>query len=190
MPLRISNVGVAGNPSSVGGKSVGKNPGNSLGKRTHALQASGSGKNIVSGNVAVQSNTQHTGKRLPSHLLQAAKKHAPVSNDAKKKRRYKPGTVALREIRRYQKSTELLIRKTPFKRLCKDLIREITQFKMQEFPNGCNMGGDAATALQEAAEAYMISLFADSNLEAIHAKRVTILVKDLQLSRRVRGEIC
>ena len=193
MPVRISNVGVAGGAgSSVGGKSIGK----SIGKRAHPLQAqagsSGSGgKQVVRPVVGGKQVAHVGGKRIPQHLLQAAKKHAPNSETGqKKKRRYKPGTVALREIRRYQKSTELLIRKTPFRRLCKELIGEITQFMMSSFPNGCNLGTDAVTALQEAAEAYLVSLFVDSNLEAIHGKRITIAPKDMQLSRRVRGEIC
>lgn len=189
MPVRISNVGVAGGAGpSVGGKSIG---GKGIGKRVHALQSassgSGGGKQIV---CPVSGGNQHGGKRIPQHLLQASKKHAPVGAGVKKKRRHKPGTVALREIRRYQKTTELLIRKTPFKRLCKELIGEIVQYQMSEFPNGCNMGNDASAALQEAAEAYLISLFEDSNLEAIHGKRITIAPKDMQISRRLRREIC
>src|SRR6202034_2947605 len=94
--------------------------------------------------------------------------------------RYRPGTVALREIRRYQKSTDLLIRKLPFQRL----VREIAQ----DFKNDLRFQGTAILALQEAAESYLISLFEDTNLAAIHAKRVTIFPKDIQLARRIRGE--
>lgn len=191
MPVRISNVGVAGGPapSVGGGKSVG---GKSIGKRPHPLQnaAQTTGGKQIARPVIGGGKQVSGGKRIPHHLLQAAKKFAPPSGGVKKKRRFRPGTVALREIRRYQKSTELLIRKTPFKRLCKELIAEIVQFMMASFPNGCNMGADASTALQEAAEGYLVSLFSDSNLEAIHAKRITIAPKDMQLSRRVRGEIC
>lgn len=99
---------------------------------------------------------------------------------AKKPHRFRPGTVALREIRRYQKSSELLIRKLPFQRL----VREIAQdFKME-----LRFQSSAIAALQEASEAYLVSLFEDTNLCAIHAGRVTIMPKDIQLARRVRGE--
>ncbi len=92
----------------------------------------------------------------------------------------RPGTVALREIRRYQKSTELLIRKLPFQRL----VREIAQ----DFKTDLRFQSSAIGALQESAEAYLVSLFEDTNLAAIHAKRVTIQPKDIQLARRLRGE--
>ncbi|KNB42902.1 histone H3, partial [Blastocystis sp. subtype 4] len=89
-------------------------------------------------------------------------------------------TVALREIRKYQKSTELLIRKLPFQRL----VREVAQ----DFKNDLRFQGSAVMALQEAAEAYLVSLFEDTNLCAIHAKRVTIMPRDMQLARRIRNE--
>uniref|UniRef100_A0A8C1JS43 Histone H3.3 n=1 Tax=Cyprinus carpio TaxID=7962 RepID=A0A8C1JS43_CYPCA len=92
----------------------------------------------------------------------------------------RPGTVALREIRRYQKSTELLIRKLPFQRL----VREIAQ----DFKTDLRFQSAAIGALQEASEAYLVGLFEDTNLCAIHAKRVTIMPKDIQLARRIRGE--
>ena len=98
----------------------------------------------------------------------------------KKPHRFRPGTVALREIRRFQKSTELLIRKLPFQRL----VREIAA----EFRNDLRFQSSAVLALQEASEAYMVGLFEDTNLCAIHAKRVTIMPKDMQLARRIRGE--
>ena len=98
----------------------------------------------------------------------------------KKPHRYRPGTVALREIRRYQKSTELLIRKLPFQRL----IREIAQ----EFKTDLRFQSSAVAALQEASEAYLVGLFEDTNLCAIHDKRVTIMPRDVQLTRRIKGE--
>ena len=98
----------------------------------------------------------------------------------KKKQRYRPGTVALREIRRYQKSTDLLIRKLPFQRV----VREIAQ----EFKPDLRFQSTAILALQEASEAYLVGLFEDTNLCALHAKRVTIMPKDMQLARRIRGE--
>lgn len=93
---------------------------------------------------------------------------------------FSQGTVALREIRRYQKSTELLIRKLPFQRL----VREIAQ----DFKSDLRFQSSAIGALQESVEAYLVSLFEDTNLCAIHAKRVTIQSKDIQLARRLRGE--
>merc|ERR1711978_207078 len=98
----------------------------------------------------------------------------------KTRHRFRPGTVALREIRRFQKSTELLIRKLPFQRL----VREIAS----EYRNELRFQSSAVLALQEASEAYMVGLFEDTNLCAIHAKRVTIMPKDIQLARRIRGE--
>ena len=94
--------------------------------------------------------------------------------------RYRPGTVALKEIRQYQKSTELLIRKLPFQRL----VREIAQ----DFNTDLRFQSYAILALQEACEAYLVGLFEDTNLCAIHARRVTIMPRDLQLARRIRGE--
>ncbi|PKA56142.1 Histone H3.3 [Apostasia shenzhenica] len=109
-----------------------------------------------------------------------ARKSAPTTGGVKKPHRYRPGTVALREIRKYQKSTELLIRKLPFQRL----VREIAQ----DFKTDLRFQSHAVLALQEAAEAYLVGLFEDTNLCAIHAKRVTIMPKDIQLARRIRGE--
>ena len=88
--------------------------------------------------------------------------------------------MALREIRRYQKSTQLLIRKLPFQRL----VREIAQ----DFKTDLRFQGSAILALQEASEAYLVGLMEDTNLCAIHGKRVTIMVRDIQLARRIRGE--
>lgn len=98
----------------------------------------------------------------------------------KKPHKFRPGTVALREIRRYQKSTELLIRKLPFQRLVREIAEEVkTDLRFQS---------SAIAALQEAAEAYLVGLFEDTNLCALHAKRVTIQTKDMTLARRIRGE--
>ena len=96
-----------------------------------------------------------------------------------KPHRYRPGTVALREIRKYQKSTDLLIRKLPFQRLVRELA--------QEYKVELRFQSSALLALQEASESYLVSLFEDTNLCAIHAKRVTIMPKDMQLARRIRG---
>ncbi len=129
-----------------------------------------------------QTARKNTGGKAPRKNLgvKAARKTAPSSGGIKKPHRFKPGTVALREIRKYQKSTELLIRKLPFQRL----VREVAQ----EFKTDLRFQGSAVLALQEAAEAYLVGLFEDTNLCAIHAKRVTIMPKDIQLARRIRGE--
>ncbi len=105
---------------------------------------------------------------------------APAAGGIKRPHRYRPGTVALREIRKYQKSTELLIRKLPFQRL----VREIAQ----SFNADLRFQSTAVLALQEVSEAYLVGMFEDVNLCAIHAKRVTLMPKDIQLARRIRGE--
>ena len=97
-----------------------------------------------------------------------------------KPHRYRVGTVALKDIRHYQGSTALLIRKLPFQWV----VREITQ----DIKTGLRFQSAALLCLQEATEAYLVSLLEDSNLCAIHARRVTIMPKDIQLARRIRGE--
>ena len=109
------------------------------------------------------------------------KKLPPAQQLTKKPRRYQPGTVALREIRRYQKSTELLIRKLPFQRLVRELAQDLGKVNIR-FQSGVIM------VLQEALEAYIVGLLKDANLCAVHAKRVTIMPKDIQLARRIQGE--
>ncbi|KAH6715655.1 histone-fold-containing protein [Leptodontidium sp. 2 PMI_412] len=100
----------------------------------------------------------------------------------RKKRRYKPGTKALLEIRKFQKSTDLLMLKLPFSRLVREIALTLR-------PQGLGMRwqSQAIQALQEASEAFLVHLFEDTNLCAIHAKRVTIMQKDIQLARRIRG---
>ncbi|KAF2142755.1 uncharacterized protein K452DRAFT_326043 [Aplosporella prunicola CBS 121167] len=100
----------------------------------------------------------------------------------RKKPRYKPGTLALREIKKYQKSTDLLLLKLPFSRL----VREIA-LSMTATGEPMRWQSQAIQAIQEAAEAFLVHLFEDTNLCAIHAKRVTIMQKDIQLARRIRG---
>jgi len=131
-----------------------------------------------------QTARKSTGGKAPrkSVASKAARKSAttPSSGGVKKAHRFRPGTVALREIRKYQKSTELLIRKLPFQRL----VREIAQ----DYKSDLRFQSAAVAALQEASESYLVGLFEDTNLCAIHAKRVTIMTKDIQLARRIRGE--
>ncbi|RZC63768.1 hypothetical protein C5167_025510 [Papaver somniferum] len=130
-----------------------------------------------------QTARKSTGGKAPRKQLatKAARKSAPATGGVKKPHRFRPGTVALREIRKYQKSTELLIRKLPFQRL----VREIAQ----DFKTDLRFQSSAVAALQEAAEAYLVGLFEDTNLCAIHAKRVTIMPKDIQLARRIRAQL-
>ena len=105
----------------------------------------------------------------------------------KKCYRYRPGTVALKQIRRYQKSTELLIRKLPFQRLVREIAGDSDVIR-SPLCGKVRFQSAAIMALQEASEAYLVGLFEDSNLCAIHAKRVTIMPKDIQLARRICGE--
>lgn len=104
-----------------------------------------------------QTARKSTGGKAPRKQLatKAARKSAPSTGGVKKPHRYRPGTVALREIRRYQKSTELLIRKLPFQRL----VREIAQ----DFKTDLRFQSAAIGALQEAAEAYLVGLFEDTS---------------------------
>ncbi|XP_073144683.1 histone H3-like centromeric protein CENH3 [Henckelia pumila] len=100
---------------------------------------------------------------------------------AQKKRRNRPGTVALREIRKYQKSWNLLMPAAPFIRI----VREITSFYA---PGISRWQAEALVALQEAAEDYIVGLFQEAMLCAIHAKRVTLMKKDFELARRIGGK--
>eukprot|EP00744_Colponema_vietnamica_P007761 GILI01011126.1.p1 GENE.GILI01011126.1~~GILI01011126.1.p1 ORF type:complete len:149 (-),score=12.89 GILI01011126.1:484-930(-) len=100
----------------------------------------------------------------------------------RRQKRYRPGTLALREIRHFQKTGDLLIRKLPFARLVKEIQQDFAKEQLR-------WQAEALLALQEAAEAYLVGLFEDTNLCAIHAKRVTIMPKDMQLARRIRGRM-
>ena len=118
--------------------------------------------------------------KTPKKTMASKTKTTKAPGGVKRAHRFRPGTVALRHIRKYQKSTELLIRKLPFQRL----VRYIAN----DFKTDLRFQSSAVLALQEAAEAYMVGLFEDTNLCAIHAKRVTIMPKDMQLAKRIRGE--
>ncbi|OUS42576.1 histones H3 and H4 [Ostreococcus tauri] len=109
-----------------------------------------------------------------------------------KKRRYRPGTLALKEIRRFQKTTDLLIRKMPFARLVRIIVlacARVREISNELSPEPLRYTAESLLALQEATEDFLVHLFEDCNLCAIHAKRVTIMPKDLQLARRIRGPI-
>lgn len=121
---------------------------------------------------------RHPPKSRKSEGHENLAKHART-----KPHRWRPGTVAIREIRKYQKNGELLFRKKPFERL----VREIAQ-DQGLVAGGVRFQPSSVAALQEASEAWLTSLFADTNLCALHARRITIMPKDLQLARRIRGE--
>ncbi len=123
-----------------------------------------------------QTARNSAGGKAPRKQLatKSARKAAPKQGGVKKPHCYRPGTVALREIRRYQKSTDLLIRKLPFQRL----VREIGI----DFKKDGRFQASALLGLQEAAEAYLVGLFEDSMLCAVHGKRVTIMPKDIHLA--------
>nr|XP_039331035.1 histone H3.3A-like [Saimiri boliviensis boliviensis] len=129
-----------------------------------------------------QTAHKSTGGKAPRKQLatKAARKSAPSTGGVKKPHRHRPGTVALHEIRRYQKSTEILIRKLPFQRL----VREFAQ----DFKTDLCFQRAAIGAMQEASEAYLVGLFEDTNLCAIHYKCVTIMPKDIQLACHIHGE--
>ncbi|XP_029940488.1 histone H3-like centromeric protein A isoform X2 [Salarias fasciatus] len=119
----------------------------------------------------LQSPRRRTGGRAPADRPPATPR----------RKRFRPGTRALMEIRKFQKSTNLLLRKAPFFRL----VREVCQMQCS-VPLRWNVY--ALLALQEAAEAFLVMLLADANLCAIHARRVTIYPRDIQLARRIRGQ--
>lgn len=119
--------------------------------------------------------------RKPEKTLQratfAVKKPRVIK--AIRAKKYRPGTVALREIRKYQKSTESLIPFAPFSRLVREIATSVAhEFRFQR---------TAVLAIREAAEAYITQVLEESNLCAIHAKRVTIMPKDILLANRIRG---
>jgi histone H3 len=129
-----------------------------------------------------QTARKSTGGKAPRKQLatKASRKSGPAFGGVKRPHRYRPGTVALRDIRKYQKSTDLLLRRLPFQRLVRELGRHCKE--------GLRFQSTAIMAIQAATEAYIIGLFQDTNLCALHARRVTILPKDMQLARRIRGE--
>lgn len=119
-----------------------------------------------------------TGGKAPRAKLafKAAHKAPPI---IRKKHRVRPGVIALREIRKFQKSTETLIKRLPFQRLVKEIIQDFnSEFRCQSI---------AIDALQQAAEAFIVDMFENTNLCAIHAKRITIQPRDMQLTSRIKG---
>ncbi|KAL5203455.1 hypothetical protein ABZP36_014407 [Zizania latifolia] len=142
-------------------------------ERTYELRTPASAQRGGTGTLATPVPTSTRTTARPS-----VKARTP--GQQRKPHRFRPGTLALREIRRFQKSTELLIPFAPFVRL----VREITDFYSKDVSRWTP---EALLALQEAAEYHLVDLFEVSNLCAIHAKRVTVMQKDIQLARRIGG---
>ena len=140
-------------------------------------QILGSSSQLVFSSSVHMARTKQTAQRssgghIPLHPIALAVTKRP--------HRFRPGTVALREIRKYQKTTELFIKKRPFQRL----VREIAQ----DLHRNVRFQSSAMMALHEAAESYLVRLLEDSNMCAIHANRVTLMVKDMRLAQRIRGK--
>ena len=114
---------------------------------------------------------------------QITQQAAKARKDMRKKLKpyhYRPGTMALHEIQRYQETTDLLIRKLPFQRLMREIVHK--------FKPNLHFLANAIMALQEAAESYLVWLMEDTNLCAIHTKHVTIMPKDIQLACQIHGK--
>uniref|UniRef100_A0A5S6Q6Y6 Histone domain-containing protein n=1 Tax=Trichuris muris TaxID=70415 RepID=A0A5S6Q6Y6_TRIMR len=134
-------------------------------------------------------------KETRSRRSQASTANEPKSEDKKRSelkkikeekkkriRRRRPGVVALQEIRFYQRGTELLMRRAPFHRVVRDIVKRLGRIDLR-FQRA------AMEVLQTAAEAYMVGVMEDTNLACIHAKRVTIMPKDIKLALRLRGDL-
>ena len=128
-----------------------------------------------------QTARKSTGGKAPRgvYYTEHGRRRGSVPKGSERKpHRWRPGTVALREIRRYQKSTELLIRKLPFQRLVKEIAQQIR--------SDLRFQSTALLALHEAAEDYLVKMFQHVNVCAIHGGRVTIQPKDIDLWRRIK----
>jgi len=124
----------------------------------------------------------HPKRSVKKHPSKKKYRVGTIGPNGERRRRAKRGTRAIQEMRKYQKSTELLMRKLPFFRLVKELI------SMYDTKHELRVQSSFVLAFQEAVEAHMVGLFEDVNLITLNAKRVTILPKDVQTARRIRGE--
>lgn len=134
----------------------------------------------IAGKVASKAERK---KRVDAKTTKAVKGVEGADNSmalVKKKRRTRPGVGALREIRKYQQSTDTLIRRMPFQRLVREIAQDVCKESMR-------FQVSSIAALQQAAEMYLVQVFEDANLCTMHRKRVTILPKDIQLAMRIRG---
>jgi len=157
--------------------------------KTHVRLADNNSARTQKSNGKTLSNVG--GKSPREGASKAPKKNLRPTPKVKKPHRYKPGTVALREIRRYQKSTNTLIQKLPFQRLVRDVLEAIAEENDEKYGRASGtteyrIQAWAIQCLQEAAEMYLVHMFEDSNLGAIHAKRVTIFPKDVNLARNIK----
>ena len=124
---------------------------------------------------------QVSGKLHPTMGGKAPWKEFLKAGKVKETRKYWPGTVALWEIWQFQKNTKLLIRKLPFSQLVCEIAQAVGKTDL-------HFQGSAIICLQEAAEAFLVSLMEDANLCTIHVKQVTIMPKDIQLAHHIQGE--
>ncbi len=122
------------------------------------------------------------GAHLGVEKIEHRAEHAHVSSKGGKssEHRFRPGTKSLMEIRKLQKSDAPIISFLPFSRL----VREIAQ----DFKDDVRFSDKAINGMRVAIESHLICIFEESNLTAIHAKRITVFPKDIQLARRIRGE--
>eukprot|EP00092_Neocalanus_flemingeri_P002694 GFUD01002884.1.p1 GENE.GFUD01002884.1~~GFUD01002884.1.p1 ORF type:complete len:194 (-),score=51.43 GFUD01002884.1:158-739(-) len=145
-------------------------------------------KSTVSNQSQVQASATRNNavKKFPrnSGALKKTSNYSRKSPATTNKRKFRPGTLALREIRKYQKSCDLLIPSLPFSRL----IREVAQAVLGHCMPDIRFQSSAIKALQEAAEAYLVTLFEDTMCCAVHARRVTIMPRDMNLAKRIRGD--
>ena len=140
------------------------------------------------GTKKIQDTAESTNARDTTTKIDSGSKQTllPPANNAMKRssklRRYRsrPGVVALREIKKLQRSTELIVPRLPFQRLVKEIAGQ--------HDRDLRFSAQGLLALQESAESFMTGLFEDSYMCTIHAKRVTLMPKDVQLARRIRGE--
>jgi histone H3 len=139
-----------------------------------------------------QSARKSTGGKAPRKQLstKAARRSAPKTGGIKKPHRYHHGNVALRKIRQYQKSTDLLIRKMPFQCLAREVLQDLKERIHGVSHKADSFQATSLLAMHESVEAFSVGLFDDANLCAIHARRVTFMPKDMQLALRMRGESC
>ena len=131
------------------------------------------------------------GKKARKHILQKILRQGIThTGGVKKPHQYRPGMVALREIRRHQKSTECLIKRTQFQKLIREISQEYIVCPDGPGPPSIQVWfqSTAIAALQEAAENFIVRLFEDVNLLAVHDKRVTVMPRDIRLALRIRGD--
>eukprot|EP00804_Cyclotella_cryptica_P008587 CCRYP_007572-RA/>CCRYP_007572-RA protein AED:0.02 eAED:0.02 QI:0/-1/0/1/-1/0/1/0/148 len=137
-----------------------------------------------------QTPRHSTGGKAPRFQLatKAAQRSTPASGGVKKPHLYYHGTDALREICHYQKNIDLLIRKVPIHRLTEEALQDLNRPGSYPHFISKRFWATSLLAIQESVEAFSVELFENANSCAIHARRVTITPKDMQLALRIRGE--